>query len=202
MSQRDTLLGEQASWIQRMHKALVQMNIQLGEVLSDVMGATGQAIIRAIVTGERNAQVLAGYRDGRVKASKDEIARALQGNWRAEHLFVLGQALSMYDDIQRHMSTVSRATTNKYVHTPHGLFELKFFFSAAVKQQAGGDMAAEAIRSRIKGMVSEEDAKNPLSDQQIADNLKREGITVARRTVAKYREAMGILPSSRRKTMF
>lgn len=106
------------------------------------------------------------------------------------------------DDIQRHMSTVSRATTNKYVHTPHGIFELKFFFSAAVKQQAGGDMAAEAIRSRIKAMVSEEDAKNPLSDQQIADNLKREGITVARRTVAKYREAMGILPSSRRKTMF
>jgi RNA polymerase sigma-54 factor len=106
------------------------------------------------------------------------------------------------DDIQRHMSTVSRATTNKYVHTPHGIFELKFFFSAAVKQQAGGDMAAEAIRSRIKAMVSEEDAKNPLSDQQIADSLKRDGITVARRTVAKYREAMGILPSSRRKTMF
>lgn len=104
MSQRDTLLGEQASWIQRMHKVLVQMNIQLGEVLSDVMGATGQAIIRAIVAGERNAQVLAGYRDGRVKASKDEIARALQGNWRAEHLFVLGQALSMYDDIQRHLN--------------------------------------------------------------------------------------------------
>jgi RNA polymerase sigma-54 factor len=106
------------------------------------------------------------------------------------------------DDIQRHMSTVSRATTNKYVHTPHGIFELKFFFSAAVKQQAGGDMAAEAIRSRIKTMVGDEDEKNPLSDQQIADSLKREGITVARRTVAKYREAMGILPSSRRKTMF
>jgi RNA polymerase sigma-54 factor len=106
------------------------------------------------------------------------------------------------DDIQRHMSTVSRATTNKYVHTPHGIFELKFFFSAAVKQQAGGDMAAEAIRSRIKAMVAEEDEKNPLSDQQIADSLKRDGITVARRTVAKYREAMGILPSSRRKTMF
>jgi RNA polymerase sigma-54 factor len=106
------------------------------------------------------------------------------------------------DDIQRHMSTVSRATTNKYVHTPHGIFELKFFFSAAVKQQAGGDMAAEAIRNRIKQQVSEEDGKNPLSDQQIADSLKRDGITVARRTVAKYREAMGILPSSRRKAMF
>lgn len=106
------------------------------------------------------------------------------------------------DDVGRHMSTVSRATTNKYVHTPHGIFELKFFFSAAVKQQAGGDMAAEAIRSRIKSLVGDEDPKNPLSDQQIADSLKREGITVARRTVAKYREAMGILPSSRRKSMF
>lgn len=106
------------------------------------------------------------------------------------------------DDVGVHMSTVSRVTTNKYVHTPHGIFELKFFFSAAVKQQAGGDMAAEAIRSRIKTLVGEEDDKNPLSDQQIADSLKREGITVARRTVAKYREAMGILPSSKRKQMF
>jgi RNA polymerase sigma-54 factor len=100
------------------------------------------------------------------------------------------------------MSTVSRVTTNKYVHTPHGIFELKFFFSAAVKQQAGGDMAAEAIKSRIKALVTDEEDKNPLSDQQIADALKKEGITVARRTVAKYREAMGILPSSKRKQMF
>jgi RNA polymerase sigma-54 factor len=106
------------------------------------------------------------------------------------------------DDVGRHMSTVSRVTTNKYVHTPHGTFELKYFFSAAVKQQAGGDMAAEAIRSRIRQMVGDEDQKNPLSDQQIADSLKRDGITVARRTVAKYREGMGILSSSKRKQMF
>lgn len=106
------------------------------------------------------------------------------------------------DDVGVHMSTVSRVTTNKYVHTPHGIFELKFFFSAAVKQQAGGDMAAEAIKSRIKTLVGEEDEKNPISDQQIADLLKKEGITVARRTVAKYREGMGILPSSKRKQMF
>jgi hypothetical protein len=102
--QRDTLLVEQASWVQRMQKALVQMNIQLGEVLSDVMGATGQAIIRAIVAGERDPQVLAGYRNGRLKAGKDEIARALQGNWRREHVFVLTQSLAMYDDIQRHLN--------------------------------------------------------------------------------------------------
>jgi transposase len=87
-----------------MQKALVQMNIQLGEVLSDVMGATGQAVIRAIVAGERDPQVLAGYRNGRVKASKETIARALQGNWRQEHLFVLEQSLAMYDDIQRHLN--------------------------------------------------------------------------------------------------
>jgi RNA polymerase sigma-54 factor len=107
------------------------------------------------------------------------------------------------DDVGVHMSTVSRATTNKYVHTPHGIFELKYFFSAAVPQQTGGDMAAEAIKSRIKTMITAEDGKKPLSDQQIADTLsKKDGIAVARRTVAKYREAMGILPSSHRKQMF
>ena len=79
------------------------MNIQLTEVLSDVMGATGQAIIRAIVAGERDAKVLARHRNVRVKASEQGIAKALTGNWRDEHLFVLGQALSMYDDIARHL---------------------------------------------------------------------------------------------------
>ncbi len=107
------------------------------------------------------------------------------------------------DDVGVHMSTVSRVTTNKYVHTPHGTFELKYFFSAAVRQDSGSDMAAEAIKSHIRQLVAAEDPKKPLSDQKIANLLKeREGIKVARRTVAKYREAMGILPSSRRKQMF
>jgi transposase len=87
-----------------MQKALVQMNIQLTEVLTDVMGMTGQAIIRAIVAGERDAKVLARHRNGRVKASAEEIAKALSGNWRDEHLFVLKQALAMYDDIARHLA--------------------------------------------------------------------------------------------------
>lgn len=101
--QREVLLAEQADWIRRMQKALVQMNIQLTEVLSDIMGMTGQAIIRAIVAGERDPKVLASHRHGRVKASAGEIERALTGNWREEHLFVLRQALSMYDDIARHL---------------------------------------------------------------------------------------------------
>jgi transposase len=97
--QREVLLTEQANWVQRMQKALVQMNLQLSEVLSDVMGLTGQAIVRAIVAGERDAKTLARHRHGRVKASEHDIERALSGNWREEHLFVLGQALAMVDSL-------------------------------------------------------------------------------------------------------
>jgi transposase len=101
--QRDVLISDQASWVQRMQKALVQMNIQLTEVLSDIMGRTGQAIIRAIVAGERDPRVLARHRHRRVKASGEDVVKALTGHWREEHLFVLGQALAMYDDIARHL---------------------------------------------------------------------------------------------------
>ena len=106
------------------------------------------------------------------------------------------------DDVGVHMSTVSRVTTNKYVHTPHGTFELKYFFNAGVRQTSGVDMASEAIKNKIKSMVAGENTKKPLSDQAIANRLKEDGIRVARRTVAKYREALGILPSSKRKQMF
>ena len=92
--QRQVLLTEQASWVQRMQKCLVEMNIQLTEVLTDVMGMTGQAIIRAIVGGERDPKVLARHRHARVKASEQEITKALTGNWREEHLFVLRQTLA------------------------------------------------------------------------------------------------------------
>ena len=100
--QREVLLAEQASWVQRMQKALVQMNIQLTEVLTDVMGMTGQAIIRAIVAGERDPQG-AGPPPQRPRQGQlaEEITKALTGNWREEHLFVLAQALAMYDDIAR-----------------------------------------------------------------------------------------------------
>jgi transposase len=101
--QREVLLRQQASWVQRMQKALVQMNIQLTEVISDVMGQTGQAIIRDIVAGERDAKVLARHRHRRVKASEHDIVRALTGNWREEHLFVLEQALAVYDDLAKRL---------------------------------------------------------------------------------------------------
>ena len=102
--QRDVLLAEQASWVQRMQKALVQMNIQLTEVITDVMGLSGQAIIRDIVAGQRDPKALARHRHRRVKASEADIVKALTGNWREEHLFVLKQALGVYDDIGRHLA--------------------------------------------------------------------------------------------------
>jgi transposase len=109
--QREILLAEQASWVQRMQKSLVQMNIQLTEVLTDVMGTTGQAIIRAIAAGERDPKALAKHRDRRVKASAEKVTKALTGNWRDEHLFVLCQALAMYDDIGVEQAVVSPAAT-------------------------------------------------------------------------------------------
>ncbi|MGF6936535.1 transposase [Paraburkholderia sp. UCT70] len=93
--QREVLLTEQGSWVLRIQKALVQMNLQL----TDVMGMTGQAIVRAIVAGERDPKVLAQHRHGRAKASAAEIERALTGNWRDEHLFVLAQALAIFDSL-------------------------------------------------------------------------------------------------------
>ncbi|MES2264728.1 MAG: IS110 family transposase [Pseudomonadota bacterium] len=97
--QRGMLLRGQARQVQHMQKALTQMNIQLANVISDVVGETGQRILRAIAAGERDGQVLAAMKDVRIHASSDEIAKSLQGNWRAEHLFALRQALSMFDFI-------------------------------------------------------------------------------------------------------
>jgi RNA polymerase sigma-54 factor len=102
-----------------------------------------------------------------------------------------------------HESTISRVTTNKYVHTPQGLFELKYFFNSSIRRMADEDIASESVKQAIKKIIDEEDKSNPLSDQQIVELLaKRDGIQIARRTVAKYREMLGILSSSKRKKLF
>lgn len=98
--QRDKLIGEQSRQVQRMQKALTQMNVQLMSVISDITGATGLAIIRAIVAGERDPKVLAQHRNYRVRASEEQIARSLQGTWREEHLFCLSQSLQLFDTYQ------------------------------------------------------------------------------------------------------
>jgi RNA polymerase sigma-54 factor len=103
------------------------------------------------------------------------------------------------DEIGVHESTVSRVTTNKYVQCSHGIFELKYFFNAGISRLHGEDVAAEAVRQKIKKLIADEDAQRPLSDQKIVGLLVSQNIKIARRTVAKYRESMGILQSSRRK---
>ncbi|WP_028574078.1 RNA polymerase factor sigma-54 [Desulfonatronovibrio hydrogenovorans] len=107
------------------------------------------------------------------------------------------------EDISMHESTVSRITTSKYVSTPFGLFELKFFFNSALSMDSGGTVGSESVKAAIKKMVASEDPKKPLSDDAIATNLKKElDVNIARRTVAKYRAALKIPSSSRRKKFF
>jgi RNA polymerase sigma-54 factor len=106
------------------------------------------------------------------------------------------------EDIEMHESTISRVTTNKYVHTPRGIFELKYFFSSAISSVQGENIASVSVKNKIKEIFSNEDVKYPYSDEKIVAILKDHNITLARRTVAKYREELGILSSSRRKEFY
>lgn len=103
------------------------------------------------------------------------------------------------DMIGMHESTVSRATSNKYVQTPQGVFELKYFFTSGVEKEQGGLISSESIKRIMRDLIAAEDAKNPLSDQALAEKLESQGINISRRTVAKYREEMSVLPSAKRK---
>jgi len=157
--QREVLLTEQAGWVLRMQKALVQMNIQLTEVLTDVMGMTGQAIIRDIVAGERDPAVLARHRHGRVKASPADIKRALTGNWRDEHVFVLAQALAMYDSLAQRVAECDAKM--EALLTPLGCHEVKLNGPAkrAGKNTPGFDLRTSLARwagvdlTRINGLA-------------------------------------------------
>ena len=102
------------------------------------------------------------------------------------------------EEVAMHESTISRVTTRKYIHTPRGTFELKYFFSSGVSTEDGGGASATAIQAMIKKLIDAEDPRKPLSDQALAEELNRKGIQVARRTVAKYREALRIPSSSER----
>lgn len=103
------------------------------------------------------------------------------------------------EDIDMHESTISRVTSNKYAHTPQGIYELKYFFSTAIPREGGEALAAESIKTRIRKMIQDEDRSKPLSDSAISEILAKQNIKIARRTVAKYREQMKILPVKHRR---
>ena len=106
------------------------------------------------------------------------------------------------EDVGMHESTISRVTTNKYVHTPQGIYELKYFFNSSINKVSGDAIASESVRNHIEKLIGGENPKAPLSDQQIVEALKASDIDIARRTVAKYREILKIPSSSRRKQIF
>ncbi|MCG8620358.1 MAG: RNA polymerase factor sigma-54 [Desulfobacterales bacterium] len=105
------------------------------------------------------------------------------------------------EDIEMHESTISRVTTNKYAYTPQGLFELKYFFNSSIERTGGASMASASVKERIRQMIENEDSNAPLSDDKIAAILQESDIQIARRTVAKYRKVLNILPSNKRKKL-
>ncbi|MGB7490569.1 MAG: RNA polymerase sigma-54 factor, partial [Thermoanaerobaculia bacterium] len=106
------------------------------------------------------------------------------------------------DDIGMHESTVSRVVSNKYMHTPRGLFPMKFFFHSGIDREYGSDISSLTVKGKIQHLIQDEDAKRPLSDSELTRMLQREGINIARRTVAKYRDELGVPSSTNRKQVF
>jgi RNA polymerase sigma-54 factor len=105
------------------------------------------------------------------------------------------------EDIGMHESTISRVTTNKYAYTPQGIFELKYFFNSSIKRIDGDSIASASVIEKIRQLIESEDSRKPYSDSKMADLLKKENINIARRTVAKYREMLGVLSSNKRKQL-
>ena len=103
------------------------------------------------------------------------------------------------EDVQMHESTISRVTTGKYMHTPQGLLDMKYFFNSGLNLALGDQIASESVKEKIRQIVNSENPESPLSDQEIAEILRRDNVIIARRTVAKYRGMLGVLPSSKRK---
>jgi RNA polymerase sigma-54 factor len=103
------------------------------------------------------------------------------------------------DHIDMHESTVSRVTNEKYVQTPRGVFPLKFFFSSGLSTASGEDISARGVKDKIRTLVQQENSRKPLTDQRIVELLEADGIRIARRTVAKYRDQLGVLPARMRK---
>ena len=165
--------------------------------------------------GEKNAQQLAGQlQEARwfiknLQQRFDTILRVAQAIVGRQRQFLeLGEVAmrplvlrEIAEELELHESTISRVTTQKFMRAPRGIYEFKYFFSSGLATDAGGECSSTAIRAVIKQLVGEEDARQPLSDMRISEILAQQGITVARRTVAKYRELMHILPANLRKSL-
>ena len=166
--QRHDLVQSAGRHIQRMQKALTQMNIQLANVISDISGATGQAIIKAILSGERDPRELAAYRDSRVKASAEEIAQALEGNWQDDQLFVLQQELDGYEFCQKQMGECDR--------------KLAQYLGQAEDRSQGAALPTETRKGRLrkkkKGNAPQFDLRQELFRMTGTDLTQIDGVDV------------------------
>jgi RNA polymerase sigma-54 factor len=178
--------------ISNLYKSLIkngQTNVEAKEFVQDKLRAA-LWLIKSIENRQKTIYKVA-----------NSIVRTQQNFFKKGPAFLKPMILKdIANEIGMHESTVSRVTTNKFMHTPIGTFELKYFFNAGIGGKNGGiDIAGESLKLKIKEMIGNEDPKRPLSDQKISELLSTRDIVVARRTVAKYREMMGIVPSSKRK---
>jgi RNA polymerase sigma-54 factor len=189
-----------AGWSVEMNSATLP-RVRINEGYASLIGrAASHASMRAQLQEARwLLKSLEIRHDTLLKVARSIVERQLafleQGEEHMRPLILrdIAEAIGM------HESTISRVTSGKYMHTPRGVFELRFFFSSHVESADGSETSSTAIRAKIRKLIREEAADSPLSDSRIAEMLSKEGIPVARRTVAKYREAMSIAPSNERK---
>jgi len=184
-------------------------DLRAGDKILEVNGqqAKGKTYdeVSAILKGQAGTSVaLVGLREGSDKPIEKSITREIikhQGEFFAEGVSKL-KPLTMTqiaDIIGVHETTVSRALANKYIKTPHGVFEMKYFFTSGYQSDAGQSVANTSVKEMIADIIAGEDPGKPLSDQEIVGLLEAKGLKIARRTVAKYREELGLLPSNLRR---
>ena len=142
-----------------------------------------------------------GQRQETIRGIAEQIVKHQEPFFRmgTDHLKPMNMA-QIADIVEVHETTVSRAISGKYMSTPHGVFEMKYFFKPGYKTESGQDLSNTSVKNAIAELVKNEDTTKPLSDEKIVNELKEKGIKIARRTVAKYRDALNILPSHLRKS--
>jgi len=181
--------------INPMYRSLLQKRKNLAKETRDFIEKKMRSAVWLIKTVNQRHKTIYRVTESIIKFQNDFLEKGIE----YLHPMILRD---IANDIEMHESTVSRVTQGKYISTPQGVFEFKFFFTSSIQSTYGTDLSAESVKHMIRQIILNEDPKNPLSDEKVVDLLKRYHIKIARRTVAKYREAMRILSSKDRKKTF
>jgi RNA polymerase sigma-54 factor len=178
--------------ISNLYRGVLSRDVEVGKDARDYVQEKVRAAMWLIKSIHQRQRTIYKVMQSIIKHQRDFFEKGIA------HLRPLNLR-DVAEDIEMHESTVSRVTTNKYAHTPQGIFELKYFFNSRINRIDGDAIASESVKEKIRKIISSEDGRRPLSDQRIAELLKRSNIDIARRTVTKYRESMRILSSTKRR---